>query len=384
MSRKRNAQGSGSIRQRANGRWEGRYTAGRNAKTGKQIQKSVYGDTELEVVKKLQKALVEIEQGSFLQPQKLTVSNWLDIWLDEYIGNVKPATRASYNGLANNHIKEELGGTPLQKLTAHQIQSFYNSRQKKGLSAKTIRNIHGVLNATLNQAELIGYIKQNPARAVTLPRVEKKEISVLSGDSLTDFLNEIAGKEYESLFFVTLFTGMRQGEILGLPWECVNFDTGIITIKQQLSKEKKEGGKYYIAPLKNDKTRKIKPAPQVMECLKQRRAEQAQHQLRVGRAWANKDNLVFTNELGGHFTHTTVWRHFKKIAIKINQPALRFHDLRHSFAVISIANGDDIKTVQDNLGHHTASFTLDTYGHVTEQMQSDSSNRMDNFIKNLG
>ena len=124
------------------------------------------------------------------------------------------------------------------------------------------------------------------------------------------------------------------------------------------------------------------PAQSVMAILKEQYRHQAELRLKAGELWENS-NLVFTDELGRNLSAQTVYLHFKKLAEQIGIPEARFHDLRHSYAVAALRSGDDIKTVQENLGHHTAAFTLDVYGHVTEQMQKDSSNRMEQFIKGL-
>ena len=94
-------------------------------------------------------------------------------------------------------------------------------------------------------------------------------------------------------------------------------------------------------------------------------------------------NLVFTNEIGGHLTHGTVYKNFKRIISDLGLPEARFHDLRHSYAVAALQSGDDVKTVQENLGHHTAAFTLDVYGHVSERMKQESAARMEGFIKSV-
>ena len=137
-----------------------------------------------------------------------------------------------------------------------------------------------------------------------------------------------------------------------------------------------------LCPQKNSKGRTIKPATAVMDLLKRQKAIQAEMRLKAGTAWEN-DDFVFTNECGHHFDNSTIYRAFKKAATAIGRPDARFHDLRHSYAVAAIQSGDDIKTVQSNLGHATAAFTLDVYGHVTEQMKQASSERMDNFIKSV-
>ena len=125
------------------------------------------------------------------------------------------------------------------------------------------------------------------------------------------------------------------------------------------------------------------PAPWVMQLLRNRKLQQYEHKEKAGAAWSNPLNLVFTNELGGNLIPQTVVRNFKEIVATIGRPDARFHDLRHSYAVASLRSGDDIKTVQGNLGHATAAFTLDVYGHVTYQMQEASAIRMEAYIKGI-
>ena len=137
-----------------------------------------------------------------------------------------------------------------------------------------------------------------------------------------------------------------------------------------------------LATPKNDKSRRISPAPSVMAALRDQRRRQAEQRLLAGSAWADSD-LVFVNELGQSPAHSTISRAYKRIVQGLGYPAPRFHDLRHSYAVAALQAGDDVKTVQEMLGHHTAAFTLDVYGHVTEKMKQDSAARMEAFIKSV-
>lgn len=175
---------------------------------------------------------------------------------------------------------------------------------------------------------------------------------------------------------------MREGEALGLLWECVDLSKGKITIDKQLQKDFSAGSKYHLVPTKNGKERTITVAPYVVSILRKVKHRQLEDRLRYGECWEDT-GYVFTNELGQHLTRTAVYSKFKKIMADLGNPEARFHDLRHSYAVASIKSGDDIKTVQENLGHATAAFTLDVYGHVTEQMKQDSAARMEQFIKSV-
>lgn len=378
---KKAAKGGGTIRQRPGGRWEARYTVGRDPGTGKQIQRSVYGATQGEVRKKLAQITATLDAGTYKEPCRLTVGQWLDTWADTYLVGVKPRTVEAYRGHIKVNISPALGAVKLEALTAPMIQSFYNGLSagregKSGLSPKSVKNIHGVLHKALQQAVAVGYLRFNPADACKLPKVDRKEIHPLDEVESRAFLGAIQGHRFEALFSVALFTGMRQGELLGLPWEAVDLGKGTVIVKQQLQKDGS------LASTKNSKPRTITPAPFVMATLKRHRGEQAAARLKAGELWEDS-GLVFTDALGGHLTAPTIYHSFKKVVTAIGRPDARFHDLRHSYAVAAIRAGDDIKTVQGNLGHATASFTLDIYGHVTEQMKAASAARMEDYIKRI-
>lgn len=385
---KRNAAGAGSIRKKTvlrDGReythWEARLTVGVDPGTGKQIRRSFSGKTQREVREKMQAAAVAVNDSTYQEPTKLTVSDWLDVWLSEYTGDVKPLTRSTYKNKVESAIKPALGAVKLQALKAPQIQKTLNGLQRgtsgrKPLSAKTVRDIYGILHRALGQAVEVGYLRINPSDACKLPRVERAEIKPLDEAQTAAFLNAIHGQPFERLFIVDLLTGLRQGELLGLRWKDVDFDAGTVTVAQQLLKSKEKGGAYFFGSLKNDKTRLLTPAPSVMKALREQRRVQTEWRLKAGELWEDS-GLVFTDELGHHLSHVTVRKHFKKAVESIGIPEARFHDLRHSFAVNSLQAGDSPKIVQENLGHATAAFTLDVYAHATERMKRDSANRME-------
>jgi len=284
-----------------------------------------------------------------------------------------------------NHIKPALGAIKLAALSAPEIQRFLNSLQngENPLTPKTIKNVHGVLHKALQQAVEVGYLRFNPAGVCKLPRVEKPEIKPLDSDNIANFVAAVKGNRFEALYMVTLFTGLREGEALGLTWDCVNFAAGTITINKQLQKQREGNRAYQLISTKNNKSRLISPAPSVMAILRNQRRQQLEWQLASYGAWSNPLNLVFTNEAGRHLTVPTIYKEFKKIVASIGLPEARFHDLRHSYAVAALQAGDDVKTVQETLGHHAAAFTLDVYGHVTDQMRQASADRMEAFIQGI-
>lgn len=388
----RAASGTGNIRRKTihqKGKdytyWEGRVTTGYDPRTGKQVQKSITGKTRKEVAQKMQTLAVEVNQGTYMEPSKMTVEEWLDIWTSEYLSDVKGSTVDLYTWSAQKYIVPTLGSQKLSVLTAPMIQALYNdlSRHEKPLSAKTIKNIHGILHRALQQAVQIGFIRANPTDACKPPRVTRKEMHPLKDDQVSAFLTAIQDHPHEYIYKVTLFTGLREGEVLGLTWDCIDFDRGTLTVKQQLRREQKKGGQYYFSSPKNGKSRTLTLAPSVLLLFRLQKLKQNGLRVNAGELW-EEHNLVFSNQFGGYLSYRTVYDCFKRIVKKIGVPETRFHDLRHTYATMAIRAGDDIKTVQENLGHATAAFTLDVYGHVTAGMKQASADRMEQTIRSLG
>lgn len=390
----RGAHGGGSIRKRSDGRWEGRYSLGTDSKTGKQIQKSVYGKTQKEVRQKLAKITTEIDEGTYIEPTKMKVGEWLDQWLDEYSSDKKFLTVKGYRAQSNTHIKPALGEAKLASLTPMMVQTFYNELStppdgSKGLAPKSVRNVHGVFSKAMNQAVRNGLIRSNPCDGAILPRIEKPKVSPLTDEQIKNmFLLADEDEVYGTLLKIIVLTGLREAEAMGLTWDCVDFEKGILSIEKQLQKRPKANGGIVFASLKNDKARILKPAPYVMELLRQRYDQQIQQRKSAAESWEgwlteeeHRKALVFTTLTGTYLSPQTVYNHFKKIAAQIGAPDARVHDLRHTYAVLSLQNGDDVKTVQRNLGHATAAFTLDVYGHVSEGMKNASSSRMEQYVR---
>ena len=376
------AKGEGSITKRKDGRWEARITVGYDPGTGKPIRKSFYGKTQREVKDKMQTVQSQVTSGDWLEPSRATVEDWMTIWAEDYTGHLKPRTAIMYRGYINNHIIPGLGKAPLQKLQPHDVQKFYN-KLSVDLAPKSVKNIHGILHKAMKQAVANGMTRTNPADFCTLPKAKKPEIKPLGEEEMKAFIRKSLEKTDTSrlVFAVDTLTGMRQSEILGLTWDNVDLDNGLIYVKQQLQLV---GGKYVLLTPKHDKERVISISPYVVKLLQGQIREQKKWQLAAGSAWDNTNNFVFTDELGDNLKRHTIYKRFKKIAAEIGCPDARFHDLRHTYAVFSLRAGDDIKTLQDNLGHHTAAFTLDVYGHVTEEMKKASADRQQALVEKLG
>lgn len=281
------------------------------------------------------------------------------------------------------HLKPYLGRIRLDQLAPHQIQQAYNDLlRKRGLSPKSVKIIHGVLHRALERAVRVGYLKTNISESAVIPKAEKTPLTTMEDTDVAAFLKAIQGHPFENVMFVTVFTGMREGKVLGLTWDCVDFERNMLLVNKQHNRAKGEK-EFHSSDLKNSKARTITAAQEVMNVLKRQQELQKNWKKIAGPAWENSKNLVFTNETGRYINNKTLYMTFKRIVKELGMPDFRFHDLRHTYAVNSLRAGDDIKTVQENLGHSTASFTLSTYAHATPGMKRDSANRMNDFIHNL-
>ena len=392
----RSANGSGTIRKRADGRWEGIYSAGYDQQTGKLIRKSIYGKNQKEVRQKLSKVTTEIDEGLYLEPAKMTLSDWMDLWYKEYTFDKKYSTLKGYKAQINKHIRPGIGKYNLSQLNPMILQRFFNhlsepDEKGKVLSPKSIKNIYIILSGILEQAVENEMISKNPCKKVKLPKVYNKQITPLTDKQVKDFLEIISTDEiYGTILRVIVFTGLRLGEAMGLTWDCVDFEKGALNINKQLQRRPQKDGGSTLTSVKSGKPRILKPAPFVMQLLKIRYTEQIMQKQRsedLWLAWSNEEEhkkaLVFTNLQGGYLIPKRVYLHFKSAAVAIGAPDARVHDLRHTYAVLSLQNGDDIKTVQENLSHASAAFTLDVYGHVSDRMKKESANRMEEYIRNL-
>ena len=323
------------------------------------------------------------------------LKQWLNDWLDNYCKDKKPLTVKQYRSMVNTHILPELGATKLSSLTAPQLTKFYNKLGVEGKttkrknkvtgeievikepsSPKTIKNVHGIISKALKDAIDQGLINTNVAERAKVPRVEPQEIAPLTEEQQKAFFAAISKHKYKNLYTTILFTGLREAEAIGLTWDCIDFKRGTMKVYRQLQKRTKAEGGYQFAALKNDKRRVIKLSPYILALLQGIKTKQEEE---------GKDSIfIFTNELGEHLSVDTIYGCYKRIVKKIGIPDARVHDLRHTFAVISIQEGDDLKTVQQNLGHATAAFTLNVYGHVSDKMKEESANRQQAYIEAMG
>ena len=379
---KRRANGEGSIRKRKDGRWEGRYTTGRDTETGKTIYKNVLGKTQAEVKEKLKQAITASQQLDVIRVKTYTLETWLNLWYETYSEpRLREKTKAYYRNYMDNHIIPGLGKIPLEKLTTIQIQKFYNDLQKngrvqryqhielrdKGLSVRVVRGIHTLLSNCLEQAVQERLILVNPAKGCKLPKPEKKEMKILSQEKIGPYLMEADKRGLLAAFYLELTTGLRRGELLALLWTDLDVDNRTISVTKQVNRI---NGKLVVSqPKTQNSIRTLAIPQQAVDLLV---AEHQKHPSNPYLFPSPKTGTMFDPD---SFRHT-----HDKILKTIGAEHIRFHDLRHTFATLSLKNGVDVKTLSGTLGHYSAGFTLSTYTHATSEMKRDAAETIGNVI----
>ena len=376
----------GHIRRRSRDTWAVVIDVGRDA-TGKRRQKwhTVKG-TKRAAQQELTRLLNQLQTGIYVEPSKLTVSDFLKRWLNDYAKTtVSPKTFERYKEIVERNLDPALGGHYLPKLKPIHIQAYYsdalqNGRKsgKGGLSGTTVLQHHRILRQALKHAVRWQLLVVNPADAVDAPRRSTVEIQPPDTEAIATLLSLSKGIRLHFPILLAVTTGMRRGEILGLRWDDVDVKRKTLSVRRSLCQTR--SGVTAKVP-KTSKANRIVALPTLLiEELRTHKSRQAQHRLQVGAAYANND-LVCPDELGGFWPPnnlTSAFRHF----VKQNElPQVRFHDLRHSHATQLLKQGIHPKIVSERLGHSTIGITLDTYSHVLPGMQEEAALKIDMCIR---
>jgi len=382
----------GSIRKRCDGTWEARYSDGRN-ENGRQIQRSVYGKTRKEVSEKLNAILYQKQNGTYVTPNKMVLSEWLYLWLHNYAEiTVRPSTYISYEGYVYNHINPIIGDVSIQHITPAMIQNFYNQKfeggrvdGRGGLGAKTIRNMHNMLHQSLEQAKINGLILTNPTDGAVIPKQEKKEMRVLSLEEQMALMNVLHLHRLGFAIMFDLATGLRIGELCALKWSDVNFNKRTVKISRTLQRIKKSmaqqiNGENTTAIIEgNVKTRsgfrEIPLPDKIFERLLIHQQSQLSEMNYYGQLYQN-NGYIFTMPIGTCVEPHTMRDAFDYLLEAANIEHANFHALRHTFATRAIENGVNIKTLSDILGHSQVQITMDLYCHSSLDLMRDSMDKL--------
>ncbi|MHB8322993.1 MAG: tyrosine-type recombinase/integrase [Candidatus Dormibacteria bacterium] len=356
------ANGTGSVGQRADGRWWARYTA--RDHDGHAIRRVVYGRTRREAEDKLigllrdrNLALVAARRG-----RGVTVAEYAERWLTTRAAGLRPATARSYGELIRHHVIPALGRVPLARLEIAQVNDLLGAKLAAGLAPRTVHHVRAVLRTMLNAALREGLTPRNVAALADPPRVPQVERVTLTPEQ-AQRLVEVAHQERDgALWVLALTTGARQGELLALRWPDYDQGSGVVRIAHNLQRV---AGELVLAETKTALSRRTVVLPAAArDALARQRSTQAADQLRAGRTWANELGLIFTTPAGRPRDGTVISHQFRLRCRALGLPSMTFHDLRHSAASLLAVAGVQPRDVQAQLGHSNVLTTLQTYTHV--------------------
>ena len=380
---KRRPSGDGMVRKRDDGRWEGRIVVG-HKNNGEPIYRYVLAKTQSELTQKLHDKIEMYRDADLSEDCNMTLGEWLDKWINEFIiFSVRPSTITSYQALIENQIKPYLGKRPLSTLTTNEIQKFYNTLKKQGrvhpdrihgteLADSMIRKTHMVLHEALGMAVQQRLLINNPTIGTTIPKNNYKDKQILNNEQLNRFMEIIKNDErWYDFFYTEITTGLRKGEICGLRWEDFDEQDGKLKIQRSVGRIK--DGVLPVGETKTETgTREILLPPSTVELLRKRKGNAISDWIFPN--WHNPEEPM---------NPQSAYTRLKVLLKKAELPLIRFHDLRHTFATHAIAGGVDAKTLSGILGHTNASFTLDTYTHVTTDMQKNAAKIVGNFMDDI-
>ena len=332
---KRRPAGDGMVRKREDGRWEGRIVIG-HKENGEPLFRHVYAKTQKALLDKLHQNIECYRDVELTEDSRMTLGQWLDRWLTEYkAGTVRPGTLEGYRRYIEYYIKPQL-------------------------------------HAALNDAVQAHVIPRNPTEGTTAPKPNYKPKRILTGEELDAFRAMVEQDEVWRDFFQTeLMTGLRRGEICGLQWSDFDGNTETLKVCRTLHGQRK--GEYTTGETKtNQGMRTIILPRSVTEILRRRKVEAISQ-------WIFPDPVKPEDPVDPN----AAYRHMKTLLQRAGLPSIRFHDLRHTFATHALTSGVDAKTLSGILGHTNASFTLDTYTHVTSDMQKTASGIVGGFMEDI-
>jgi integrase len=359
---------------RSDGRYCAKYKKGIDGKTGKTKYGYIYGKTALEVNSKLINTKSDLQKGMFIDRSGLTVSNWIEIWLQEYKRHsLKPSTFESYSFIFSKYIKPYIGEIKIQDLKSEQIQRFINDLRKQGLSPRTVIYAHRILSMSLEKAIDNDILFKNYARSASLPTNSKKEVRALNKEEQEKFVNALHGNTHEDAIKFLLSTGLRIGELLALKWSDFDLEKSEISVTKTLQRIQ---SKIVIGSPKTSKgNRKIPLLLQTEELLKEHKKRQHEKRLRIGEAWQNK-NYIFTTNLGTPLDKDNINRTLKSICKKASIEPISAHILRHTFATRGFEAGIELIVMQNLLGHASLAVTADIYSHVLPDKKKESMEKL--------
>ncbi len=306
----------------------------------------------------------EVQNGTYKEIKKISFDEYSDLWINSYAkAKTKPSTLKSYIDIINKHFKPVMGDYLLTEINTNMLQRYITLRLEK-VKPKTVINEIVLLKLMFKHAVRWGYLKVNPTEYIERPRVEKEEIKILSPEEIRVFLDHVT-PDFKTFFLTAILTGMRRGELLGLKWCDIDWNSNQINVRRSLWKDQ------FVSPKSKKSVRCIDMSPYLTNELKKHKLACIDNDL----------NLVFCNSKNALIdADNLIKRQFLPALKKANIQQIRFHDLRHTNVALWIEQGQNIKYIQHQLGHASIQTTLDRYGHLIKDVNTEQAKKLDNIL----
>ena len=369
----------GNITRRGKSSWRLKFDDGADPVSGKRRTRyvTIRGKRQ-DAERELARLLNDVHNGTLIEPSKITVAECIHSWLNGAHG-LSPKTVERYRQLAEHQIIPHLGRVQLQKLRPSQVQEWHGTIIREGgkngrpLSARTVGHAHRVLHRALQRAVENETLHRNVATLVRPPKVESQEVEILAADEIGMVLAKLEGHALHPIATLALATGMRRGELLALRWGDV--DLGGATIRIERALEETGAGFRFKTPKTKYGQRTVSIPKSGVEVLRAHRLKQLELRVALGQGKQELDALVFSTFQGAPLSPDNLSRDWRRAAIALDLPKVKFHALRHSHASALIASGLDVLTVSRRLGHGSPVITLSTYAHLfgkTDEKAADA------------
>ncbi len=377
MTRRR-GQGEGTIRHRADGRWEGRIDLGWEG--GKHQSRSLYGRTRQDVVLKLRQLQRQLDEGQPALDQRSTVSQHLELWLQSAEPRLRPTTLRFYRGFVRHQLVPALGQLRLAQLQPSDVVEAMASWQAEGLSPRSVGHARAVLRAALGDAVRWGLVPKNAAQLANPPRVPHPDPRLIPPAEVEMVVAAMSGSpQLQRLAIVSLHTGLRRGELLGLTWAAIDPEKRELHVTRGLLRV---NGAYQLPEPKSRTSHRTLPlTPQALLALEEERQAQADARRAAGSRWREPlPGLCFTTVTGSPRHPDTVSHQFKSAIIRAGLPDMHLHILRKGFGGLMLASGVDLATVSALLGHSSVALTASTYAGVMPTLKRDAADRLGKLL----
>ena len=346
--KRRRAKGEGSLVQRKDGRWMGRYTVVLG--DGMKKQQCIISKDRAVVLEKLRAEQTMADKGTPVLRNRRTTGEYLEHWLHFIAPNqIRPTTLEQHSFITRKYLIPYLGNIPLTQLKPDHVRMMLNDMQANGKGNRNLQRTRNTLSAALREALKSEYVTRNVARLVDPPRYISPQKKTWAKKQVARFLECCKTHKYYPLFLLLLYYGLRCGEALGLSWQDIDFENNVIRIRQSL---KLVNNKVVIGELKTRASRRDLP---MLPLVKQALLEHRDRQKKYG------DDLVFHSGKGNPVNARSLLTTFKYLAQKASLPPLTLHEARHTAATLLAQAWPNPKDVQAILGHSSITTTLGIY-----------------------